>query len=144
MPSTNKEFPSLKKVDKEQLKKKKLERPEPVADTIATVAAGYIEMQAGSLGPLFPAIPHDMLGEKMVGLYRGGEKPSPPIKKMQRPIFRGAVDGVLNSMNFSWPEQIVRETLTSIALGAWDENDLKALKGAIAAYVVSLYARGLD
>lgn len=144
MPSTNENFPDLKKLVSAQLKKKKLDRPPAVADAIATAAAGYLEMQGGSLLPFFPEIPHDMLAEQMVLLYRGGEKPSPPTKKAHRPIFRGAIDGVLNGMNFPWPDLVVRETLTSMALGAWDENDVGAIKGAIASYIVSLYARGLD
>lgn len=37
-----------------------------------------------------------------------------------------------------------RETLTSLALGAWDEADFRALRTFIASYIVSLFRTGLD
>lgn len=144
MASTNPNFPSMKQEVKAALDKRRLERHVDVVDTVATVGAGYLELQGGSWGPLFPGIPHDMLAAKLADFYEGGENPHPPTKAAQRPVFRGAVEGVLASVQGAPASGPVPETLTSLALGAWDENAERALKAWIAGYIVSLYARGLD
>ncbi|MEW6271161.1 MAG: hypothetical protein AB1689_17905 [Thermodesulfobacteriota bacterium] len=142
--STNPNFPSVKAAVLEALRNKDLEPIVEALDAIAAVGAGYLEMQSGSLSPLFPALPHDLVAVRLVDYYEGGEDPHPPTKGTQRPIFRGTVDGLLDGMDFPPPGDAVRAALTSLALGAWDENAEKALKAWIAGYIVSLYGAGLD
>lgn len=142
--SANPDFPSMKAAVASALAKKHIEPLVEALDAIGTVGAGYLEMQSGSFGPLFPALPHDKVAGKLAEYFDGGEDPHPPTKRTQRPIFRGIVDGLVGDMDFPAPGEIVRETLTSLSLGAWDENAEKALKAWIAGYIVSLYAVGLD
>jgi hypothetical protein len=145
MPSKNKNYATVRAEVVAGLEKKKLSRPDTVIDTIATTGAGYLEARSGVLKPIFPEIPAKLVAKTFVGFYRDGEKPKPPIKAALRSVVRGSIDGLINGMNFAWPTEDVRATLTSIVLGIWsEERDEKALRGWLAGYVVALYTAGLD
>lgn len=144
MPSTNPEFPSVKQRVLEALHKKHLKPDDEAVDAIAIVGAGYVEGQSGSVGLLFPAIPQGLLAMRLVSFYRDGDKPYPPTKAVERHIFRGTVDGLLDAIPGVVAGEVTRQTLTSLALGAWDEAAEKALKVWIAGYIVSLYCAGID
>lgn len=144
MPSTNPEFANMKTrvayaLDKRHL----LPIDDEAIDTIAIVAAGYLEAMGGSLGLLIPPIPEKSLAMRLVLYFSDGHKPYPPTKRTERPIFRGTVDGLVEDLNPPVGET-TRATLTSLALGAWDETALKALKTFTVSYIVALYKAGLD
>jgi hypothetical protein len=142
--STNPRFPEVR----EHVSNALDSADEPAApgaiDAIATVGAGYIELQGGSLAPLFPAISASIVAGSMVDLYRKGVKPSPPTKGVYRERFREIVDMALEQRRMTWPDNAARAALTNLSLAAWDENDLRGKRKPIGEYFVTLYSSGLD
>jgi hypothetical protein len=143
MPSTNPEFGNMQERVRYALKKRHLEVDVEVADTIAIVAAGYLEAMGGPIGLLVPPIPEKALAMRLVLFFSDGHKPYPPTKGVERHIFRGVIDGLVAELNPPVGD-LTKATLASLALGAWDETAEKAMKTWIAGYFYALFKAGLD
>lgn len=141
--STNPDVPKLKPGVAHALRKRKLPTDDEVVDTIAIVAAGYLEAMGGSIGIIVPPIPEKALILRLVRSYHDGHKPYPPTKRVERTLFKKSVTGLVKGMRPA-PSDTTIETLAWLALGAWDETDLKAMKTWIVGYIVSLFKNGLD
>lgn len=141
--STNPDVAKLRPSVAHALAKRHLPTDDEVVDTIAIVGAGYLEAAGGSVGFFFPAIPEKWLVLRLVKYFHDGHKPYPPTKIVERVLFEGSVDGLVADLPVA-PSAATRTTLAALALGAWDEADLKAMKTWIVAYVVSLFKNGLD
>jgi hypothetical protein len=142
--STNPRYPEVRQHVSQALSAVDFPVGPGTIDAIATVGAGYIELQAGALAPLFPAISSNMVAQSMVELYRRGVRPSPPTKGIYRERFREIVDTGLEQRHMTWPDNEMRAALAALALSAWDENDLRGKRKPIGEYFVTLYSAGLD
>lgn len=141
--STNPDVPNLRPRVAHALGKRHLPTDDEIVDTIAIVGAGYLEAMGGSIGLLVPPIPEKALVLRLVQYFHDGHKPYPPIKGVERTLFEKSVDGLVDDMKPAL-SPTTRKTLASLALGAWDETDLRALKTWIVGYIVSLFTHGLD
>src|SRR5262245_22748909 len=105
-----------------------------VVDVLATVGAGYLEGAAAPfLGLPARNVPESAYGDvadDLVRRFLQGEHPMPDVRNY-RSDFRYGIDGALNGLNGPWPSEVVRQTLTSLAMGSWDGADYRSLRGAL-------------
>lgn len=74
--STNPDFEKMRERVAYALEKRHLPLDDEIVDTIAIVAAGYLENLGSSFGLLFPAIPEKALAMRLVLYFRDGTNPT--------------------------------------------------------------------
>ena len=142
--STNPRFAETRGEVAKELARAGLAPAASAVDAIAIVGAGYLELQGGSLSPLFPAISASRAATSLVLLYRQGLEPTPPGKLAHAGRFREIVDRALAERDITWPDPEARTALAALALAAWDETDHLGKAKPIGEYFVTLFSNGMD
>ena len=129
-----------------ELRLRDLDDAVAIVATIAAVGLGYRKGPAKD--PEFLDIELDidqLVAEALVERFADGSPPAGIDRDMHRGTVRSMVDGSLAQLGLGDAGELVRSTLTSLALGSWRPGlDAHARRNAIPGFLVAWYRAGRD